>query len=169
MFVSKELSFTSKFNRYSFFNIKEELHKFVQENNLKNGFMVVQSVHTTCSVFFEEFVHDTDDMGYEYLQKDLIKGLNKVFPKQVLYDDYYAYPGPNHRKKSNEEFECFRENPAILLNADAHLKASILGSSVTIIIKEGKMQTGDFGDIYFVDWDSNRSRERKCIVAFLGE
>lgn len=169
MFVTEEVRFQTKANNVSFFRLKENLEKFVNDKKLNNGIIIIQSMHTTCSLFFEEMVHDVDEIGHESLHRDLIRGMNRIFPKQVLYDDYYDYPGKEHRKYNMENYACYQENPSILLNADAHLKASLMGASVTLIIINGSIQTGEFGDIYFVDWDSNRARERKCLISFYGE
>ena len=165
----KQLTFETKGNKATYFEIREDCNKFIEETGVKDGILVVQSPHTTCAVFFEEMVHDIDALGDEYLQHDLNKGLNKVFPKQLAYDDYYKYPGPLHRKFSYDNGGAMSQNPAGLLNGDAHLKATLLGSNKTFIIKDGKMLTGTFGYIYFVDFDGNRARNRKCNLCVLGK
>ncbi len=164
----KQLSFETKGNKATYFEIREQCNEFLQETKVQDGILVVQSPHTTCAVFFEEMVHDYDALGDEYLQHDLNKGLNLIFPKQMTYDDYYKYPGYSHRewgkKLAGSELA---KNSAILLNADAHLKATLLGSDKTCIIKDGKLLTGTYGYIYFVDFDSNRARKRKCNLCCL--
>lgn len=166
---TKKLKFNTDFNKVAFINLTEDIKSFIEETKISDGILVVQSLHTTCSVFFEEAVRDFDGLGYDYLQHDLINGLNHIFPKQIMYDEYYKYPGPTHRKFSYNNYQAYRENPAILLNGDAHLKASLLGSSLVAIIENGKLLTGEFGDIFFVDWDTNRSRKRTCILSILTE
>ena len=165
----KELNFETKGNKATYFEIREECNEFIKECGVKAGLIVIQSPHTTCAVFFEEMVHDYDAMGDEFLQRDLNNGLSKIFPKQVEYDGYYNYPGPEHRKFSYEIGGAMKDNPACLLNGDAHLKASLIGSDKTFIIKDGKMLTGRFGYIYFVDFDGNRSRKRKCNLCIIGK
>ena len=164
----KELTFETKGNKATYFEIRQQCLDFVRETGVKDGLLVVQSPHTTCAVFFEEMVHDVDALGDDFLCRDLNKGLNKVFPKQLTYDDYYAYPGPIHRQFSRENGGALSENIAGLLNADAHLKATLLGCSKTFVIKDGIVQTGRFGYIYFVDFDGNRARKRKCNLCVLG-
>ena len=57
-----------------------------------------------------------------------------------------------------------------MLNTDAHLKSSIYGTnSVTLIIKDGQLQLGAMGRIYFVDWDTLRPRNRKINLFVMGE
>ena len=167
--LHKQLTFETKGNKQTYFEIREDCKAFLKESGVKDGILVVSSPHTTCSVFFEEFVHDIDAMGDEFLQRDLNKGLEKVFPKQLTYDDYYNYPGPAHREFSKEIGGSLSKNKAMLLNADAHLKATLIGNDKTFIIKDGELLIGRFGYIYFVDFDSNRARERKCNLCIIGK
>lgn len=43
-------------------------------------------------------------------------------------------------------------------NSDAHLKASLMGSSVTIPVTDGKLQLGTWQAVYFCEFDGPRSR-----------
>lgn len=43
-------------------------------------------------------------------------------------------------------------------NSDAHIKSSLMGSSVTIILEDGKMQLGTWQGIYFCEFDGPRTR-----------
>jgi len=52
-------------------------------------------------------------------------------------------------------------------NGFAHLRASLLGPSLSIPIQNGKMILGTWQQIIFIDFD-NRSRTRKLILQFLG-
>jgi secondary thiamine-phosphate synthase enzyme len=44
-------------------------------------------------------------------------------------------------------------------NSAAHLKASVIGSSVTVIISGGKLVLGTWQGIYFCEFDPPRSRK----------
>ncbi len=44
-------------------------------------------------------------------------------------------------------------------NSDAHLKASLMGSSVTIPIADGKLQLGTWQAVYFCEFDGPRNRK----------
>lgn len=168
--VFKELQFQTEGKKATYFNIKEDVVRFVEESQVKNGVMVVQSPHTTCSVIFEEMVHDFDFNGDEYLQADLNKGLEKIFPRQTTDHDYYKYPGPKHMAFAQEgDDDTYVKHPELLLNGPAHLKGSLLGASESFIIKDGELLTGEWGYIYFVDWDYNRPRKRKCNLMIIGE
>jgi secondary thiamine-phosphate synthase enzyme len=47
-------------------------------------------------------------------------------------------------------------------NSGAHLKASSVGSSVTVIVSDGRLLLGTWQGIYFCEFDGPRTR--KCIV-----
>lgn len=44
-------------------------------------------------------------------------------------------------------------------NADAHIKSSLLGPSLNIIIEDGKLALGTWQGIYFCEGDGPRNRE----------
>ena len=50
-------------------------------------------------------------------------------------------------------------------NSDAHIKASFYGSSVQVIIRDGKMWLGIWQGIFFCEFDG--PREREVYLAFL--
>ena len=43
-------------------------------------------------------------------------------------------------------------------NAAAHVKASIMGSSVQIVVENGRLQLGTWQGVYFCEFDGPRSR-----------
>lgn len=55
------------------------------------------------------------------------------------------------------------------LNTDAHLRSGLIGRSETIPIVDGRIQLGEFGRIYFVDFDGVRSRDRTVQFQVMGE
>lgn len=68
------------------------------------------------------------------VQKDIIETLNKLVPE---YGNYMHSEG----------------------NSDAHIKASILGSSVTIIIQDSRLELGTWQHIFFYEGDGPRNRK----------
>ena len=52
-------------------------------------------------------------------------------------------------------------------NSDAHVKASLIGNSVTIPVSHGRLILGTWQGIYFCEFDGPRSR--KLIVRVMGE
>lgn len=166
----KSLPIETASGRPSYHNITEQIKEVVEESGVKNGICVVQTPHTTCSVFFEEYVHDHDFNGDEYLQVDLNRVLDRIVPRELTDNTNYRYPGPKHLEflmsLDDPQFPC---DPGTILNGDAHIRGSLLGASETFILKDGALQIGSVGSIYFVDWDQNRSRKRKCGVLIMGE
>ncbi|MFD1441659.1 YjbQ family protein [Lacticaseibacillus hegangensis] len=167
----KQIHVKSNGRRVTFSNITDEVKDFISNSGIENGICVVSSPHTTCSVVFDEFTHDKDWNGDELLQVDLVKILDKVVPRELTETDY-LYPGPKHvafLKELNEKDPSYDADPATILNADAHIRASLFGSSQTIIINQGVPLIGSVGYLYFVDWDQNRTRTRKCNLAIIGD
>ena len=50
-------------------------------------------------------------------------------------------------------------------NADAHVKASLMGSSVTIPLQDGRLQLGIWQGVYFAEFDG--PRRRRVLVSVL--
>ena len=65
--------------------------------------------------------------------RDIVMTLNEHYPKRA---DYHHMEG----------------------NSDAHIKTSLIGSSETVIIENGKLQLGTWQAIYFCEFDGARSR-----------
>ncbi|MCK4365952.1 MAG: secondary thiamine-phosphate synthase enzyme YjbQ [Thermoplasmatales archaeon] len=67
------------------------------------------------------------------VQRDIIETLKKLIPES---GDYHHLEG----------------------NSDAHIKASLLGSSVTVIVKNNKLILGTWQHIFFYEGDGPRNR-----------
>lgn len=50
-------------------------------------------------------------------------------------------------------------------NSDAHIKASLVGSSLYLIVENQKLQLGTWQGVYFCEFDGPRSR--RCFVKLL--
>ncbi len=80
----------------TYINITDEVKRMIEESGIQNGLCAVISPHTTCSVFFEEFVHDYNEDGDEFLQEDLNNALAKIIPDHVSADQYRYQIGRAH-------------------------------------------------------------------------
>lgn len=67
------------------------------------------------------------------VQQDIITVLEKLVPEHAQYDHSEG-------------------------NSDAHIKASLLGSSVTVLVREGKLVLGTWQHIFFYEGDGPRNR-----------
>jgi len=52
-------------------------------------------------------------------------------------------------------------------NSDAHLKSSLVGCSVLVPVRKGRLQLGTWQGIYFGEFDG--PRRRQCYIRFLRE
>ncbi len=66
--------------------------------------------------------------------RDILKKLEELIPQQ----DHYSHMEGN---------------------SDAHIKASLLGSSVRVIIKDGQLLLGTWQAIFFCEFDGPRTRK----------
>lgn len=76
-------------------------------------------------------VNESDDPG---VQKDILKRLNDLVPLDLDYEHYER-------------------------NADAHIKSSLIGSSVQVMVEGGQLKLGQWQAIYFCEFDGPRERE----------
>ena len=156
----------------TYVNITPQVREAIEKSGIKNGICVAISPHTTCSVFFEEFVHDYNEAGDEFLQEDLNDVLKKIIPDHVNADQY-NYPGEEHYKavESCPDAATYLPNGdrTALFNGDAHLRSTLVGSSATLEVDDGKLGVGPTGYVYFVDFDRTRERTRKCKIIVIGE
>jgi len=53
-------------------------------------------------------------------------------------------------------------------NGFSHVRASLLGPSLSVPIADGRMTLGTWQQIVFIDFD-NRSRSRSLMIQFMGE
>lgn len=159
----------------SFIDVTGQVRQAVADSGIANGLVAVMSPHTTCGVYFDEWVHDEHDDGTDYLQGDLNAVLGKIIPDQHDFPpaDGYHYPGIKHFEEV-ETWPSAKEylpggDRSQLLNVDAHLKSTVIGSSQVFPVTDGKLAFGVTGYIFFVDFDRTRARTRKCQVTVIGE
>lgn len=151
-------------DRPTFDDVTDQVEEKLSESGIENGILVVFSQHTTCSVLIQEASDDLNYWGTDFLMQDLVNILEKIIPT-CQTEGQYLHPGPEHIKAALGRDEL----PAWSLNTDAHLRSVIMGRSVTIPVVDGKMILGEFGRIYFADFDQVRARERFIRVQIMGE
>ena len=76
------------------------------------------------------------------------------------------HPGP---KCADHSVNVVDEPLPYTLNTDGHLRSCLIGRSESIPIIEGEVQLGEFGCVYFGDFDGTRTRERNVLVQVVGE
>jgi secondary thiamine-phosphate synthase enzyme len=150
--------------RPTFHDVTEQVGEILSKSGIKNGILVVFSQHTTCSVLIQEASDDVNYWGTDLLMQDLVNVLENIIPT-CRTEGQYFHPGPKHIEAAAGRNEL----PFWSLNTDAHLRSVILGRSVTIPVEDGRMVLGEFGCIYFADFDQVRARERFVRVQIVGE
>ena len=148
----------------TFHNVTAQAKEILVRSGIRNGILVVYSHHTTCGVITQECAFDMSMTGLETLQLDLIEAFERFIPAQRK-EGMYLHPGP----KALEFAEEHGEDARGCHNTDAHLRSSIIGRSETIVVEDGKPDLGEFGFIYFIDFDQTRARQRTVQVMIIGE
>jgi len=120
-------------------DITTELKKILEKSKIKNGILNVFIAGATGAVTTIEY-----EPG---LISDFRNLLKKIVPKAGEY---------GHNKTHSDR------------NAHSHLRASLLGPSLTVPVDNGKMVLGVWQQIVFADMD-NRMRSREITVKIIGE
>jgi secondary thiamine-phosphate synthase enzyme len=124
----KELWFDIK-KRREYINITPKVTECIRESGIKEGFVLVNAMHITASVFIND-----DEPG---LHRDFERWLEKLAPEKP-YDQY-----------DHNGFED---------NADAHLKRSIMGREVVVAVTNGELDFGPWEQIFYGEFDGKRKK-----------
>lgn len=120
-------------------DITEYIQKIVDKSKIKNGIGCIFVKGSTGTLTTIEY-----EPG---LMKDLPRALQKIAPKEDHYDHH----------------ETWHDD-----NGHSHVRASLMGPSLTIPIKNGTLLHGTWQQVVFVELDT-RSRDRNIIVQIVGE
>ena len=137
----------------------------VAESGVRNGILTVYSQHTTCAVLIQEESMDQTLDGVEFLLQDMVDYLTTLVPT-CRREGQYLHPGPKHLEYATGKLG---EEGWWSLNTDAHLRSVLLGRSETIPVIDGRPELGEFGRIYFADFDAMRQRDRTVRFTVMGE
>jgi secondary thiamine-phosphate synthase enzyme len=124
----KELCFEVP-TRRAFINITPEVEHCLRESGIKEGLMLVNSMHITASVFIND-----DESG---LHHDFEMWLEKLAPHE---------PVSQYRHNNGED------------NADAHLKRQVMGREVVVAVTKGKLDFGPWEQIFYGEFDGRRRK-----------
>ena len=119
-------------------DITNNVKRILLESQLKNGIITLFVVGSTAAITTIEY-----EPG---LKQDFPDMLEKIAPKGIEY----------HHDNSWHDG-----------NGHSHLKASLIGPSLTIPFINGQTSLGTWQQIVFVEMDT-RSRERKIVVQIIG-
>ena len=137
----------------------------VTASGVQNGLLTVYSQHTTCAVLIQEESMDQTLDGVEFLLQDMVNYLTTLVPT-CRHEGQYLHPGPKHLEYATT---TLGEAGWWSLNTDAHLRSVLLGRSQSVPVIDGRPELGEFGRIYFADFDAMRERDRKVRFTVIGE
>jgi secondary thiamine-phosphate synthase enzyme len=120
-------------------DLTDRLSLLLQKQKMKNGSMLVFVPGSTAALTTIEY-----EPG---LKKDFTLLMERLIPRNARYF---------HEETWNDG------------NGHSHVRASLLGPSLTIPFSDGKLLLGTWQQIILVDYD-NRPRSRSLVVQFTGE
>ncbi len=120
-------------------DITDEIQKKADKSKIKNGIICVFNPGSTGTLTTIEY-----EPG---LKKDFPRALEKIAPK----NEYY-----NHHETWHDD------------NGHSHVRASLMGPSVTLPLIKGKVVHGTWQQIVFVELDTSK-RNRNIIIQIVGE
>ena len=134
----KELWFNAP-TRLAFINITQEVEECLRESGIREGFVLVNAMHITASVFIND-----DERG---LHHDYAQWLENLAP--------------------HEPVNKYRHNDSGEDNADAHMKRQIMGREVMVAITAGKLDFGPWEQIFYGEFDGRR--RKRVLVKIIGD
>ena len=162
--IHEVIQVTSVGYRPTFHLITDEVQAIVEKHQIKAGLIAVYTSHTTCSVITQEKSFDKTYTDLEYLQQDFLDVFEAIIPT-CRKEGQYMHPGPLLTEFSARHGE---DKPQTL-NTCAHLRSALIGRSESMGIVDGQLDLGNFGHLYFIDFDQTTTRERKIKIQIIAD
>jgi secondary thiamine-phosphate synthase enzyme len=120
-------------------DITDQASRKIQESRIRNGIATIFIAGSTAAITTIEY-----EPG---LKHDFPKMLSKVAPKEIEYEhDNSWHDGNGH----------------------SHVRASLIGPSLTVPIVEGELTLGTWQQLVLLEMDT-RPRDRNVILQLIGE
>jgi len=120
-------------------DITQKIGECIQSSSLMNGLVTIFCPSSTSGVTTIEF-----EPG---VLQDLSTIFNEIVPNDINYQHNEAWHDGN---------------------GHSHVRAALLGASITIPLVDGRLTLGTWQQIVFIDFDI-RPRKREIIVQIIGE
>lgn len=120
-------------------DLTEHVMSLVRRLGIAEGLVNLSSMHTTCTVFINEH------------QPALLKDMKRFLEELVERDADWLHNDPDHS-------DCDR------MNADSHLRALMLGHSLTLQVTGGELVLGQWQRILMAELDGPRARTLRLQV-----
>ncbi len=134
----KQIHFQTKGN-CEMIDVTQEVNRIVSECGFSNGICTVFCVGSTGGIITIEY-----EGG---LLKDFPDAMERIAPEGAVYEHHLRWHDGN---------------------GHSHIRASIIGPSITVPIVNNQLTLGTWQQITFVDFDV-RQRDRKLEVMIIGE
>ena len=128
--------FTITTGRDSLTKITDSIRETIKECKAQNGIVTVETAHSTAGIL------KITVQGEEVLD-DIVREMRRLIPARI---NFYHQESPE--------------------NAAGHIKSAFYGSSLSMILKDGRLLCEDKQDIYFADYDGPRVRTYSVCVVF---
>ncbi|NLP37588.1 MAG: YjbQ family protein [Firmicutes bacterium] len=112
----------------------------------------------------QQFIEITDKVAEELKNSNVRDGIAVIFvPHTTAGVTINEYADPDVVRDIisvlDKTFPVHGEYRHLEGNSHAHIKASLMGSSCTVIIQDGKLCLGTWQGIYFCEFDGPRKRK----------
>jgi secondary thiamine-phosphate synthase enzyme len=125
--------------RLELVDLTVQVMEFVRRFNIREGLVSLWSMHTTCTLFINEF------------QSALLSDIRHFLEQMVARDAEWMHNDPNHS-------DCDR------MNADSHLRALLLGHSLTLQVSGGEVVLGQWQRVLMAELDGPRARSLRIQI-----
>jgi len=119
--------------RLELVDLTSRIMDYVRCFNIREGLVSLWSMHTTCALFINEF------------QTALLSDIKRFLEQMVARDAEWMHNNPKHS-------DCDR------MNADSHLRALLLGHSLTLQVSGGEVVLGQWQRVLLAELDGPRAR-----------
>jgi len=123
-------------------NITDKVQDEITNSRIKEGLVLVNSMHITSSVFIND-----EESG---LKQDFLEWLEQLAPYKP-----FQYPKGYLHHRTGET------------NGDAHLKRTIMGREVVCAVTKGKLDFGPWEQIFYGEFDGKR--RKRILIKIIGE
>jgi secondary thiamine-phosphate synthase enzyme len=134
---------TETHERVELVDLTDRIREVVARAQVREGTASLWSLHTTCAIFINE------------VQTALHSDIRRFLEQVVARDGAWMHNDPAHS-------DCDR------MNADAHLRAMLLGHSLTLQISGGEVVLGTWQRVLAAEMDGPRSRTIRIQVMGIG-
>lgn len=110
--------------------ITEQVRSVVEESGVQEGICVIHTPHTTAGLTITSF---WDPNGFLDLQDEICR----LIPTRIDFKHQFDTPQ----------------------DAAGHVKSSLIGTNMTLIVHEGKLLLGHSQGLFFMEFDGPRKRE----------